>query len=92
MREILLAIASLAGAAVLTALVVLIHPESPLWKWMLWLGIAIFVACAAILFFDYYRPGGSTLLQLGCALGLTLFIICAMALIQGEGRQDNREL
>jgi hypothetical protein len=80
MREIAFFIGSLAGAAVLTALAVLIRPESPLWKALLWGGTAVFVACACVLLFDYFRPGGKTLLLIGAAIGIALFVGCGIAL------------
>jgi hypothetical protein len=52
MREIALFIASLAGAAVLTSLQVLIAPTSPFWKWSLCIGAGVFGACALGLFID----------------------------------------
>jgi hypothetical protein len=60
MREFLLFIASLAGAAVMTALAVLIRPDSPFWKWFLWLGVLVFIGCALALLIDLLRPGDQT--------------------------------
>jgi MFS family permease len=54
-REIVLFIGSLAGAAVLTSLAVLVKPESPLWTWILWIGAAVFLVCAILLLFDIVR-------------------------------------
>jgi hypothetical protein len=55
MREIISFIASLAGAAVLTALAVLIGPKSPFWRWLLWGGSGILAICAIILLIDILR-------------------------------------
>ena len=79
MREIALFIASLAGAAIMTALAVLIRPESPFWKLVLWGGIAIFIACAFVVVIDYFRPGGQIFLLAGIALGTALLIGCGIA-------------
>lgn len=62
MREFLFFIASLAGAVILTALAVLLRPELSFWKFLLWGGVGIFIACALILVFDYYRPGSAKVL------------------------------
>lgn len=81
MRDIVLAIASLAGAAVLTALAIFLRPDSPFWKWILWGGIAIFVACAVVLFIDYFKPGKDPRVLTGLGFGLILAMGCAIALI-----------
>ena len=55
MREIVSFVASLAGAAILTALAVL-NPEASLfWKNVLRGGIAILAICALVLFIDIIR-------------------------------------
>jgi len=54
-RETLFFIASIAGAAVLTALAVLVPPESLLWKVMLYGGIVTLILCAVILLIDIVR-------------------------------------
>jgi hypothetical protein len=69
MRDIIAFIASLAGAAILSALAVLIRPESIFWKFLLWGGIAIFIACACVVLLDYFRPNGSKLLICGIGAG-----------------------
>ena len=81
MRDIVLLIASLAGAAVLTALAILIRPESPLWKALLWGGIAVFVACACVLLFDYFKPDSRPIFLIGAATGIALFFGFGIALI-----------
>jgi len=42
MRELAYFIGSLAGAAIMTALAILVRPEPPLWKAVLWGGIGTF--------------------------------------------------
>ena len=81
MREVATFVASLAGAAILTALAVLIRPEAPLWKALLWGGVAIFFACACVLLFDYLKPGSTPILLIGAGLGIALFLACGIALI-----------
>jgi hypothetical protein len=39
-------IASLAGAAIFTALAVLIPANSPFWKWILWSAVVVSTMCA----------------------------------------------
>jgi hypothetical protein len=80
-RENVMFIASLAGAAILTALAVLVRPESPLWKALLWSGIAIFLACACIILFDYFKPGSKPILLVGAGLGIALLLGCGIALV-----------
>lgn len=87
MREIILFVASLAAAAVLTALAV-IRPESPLWKPLLWGGIAIFAACACIWLFDYLRPGAWPPFLFGAGIGVALFIGCGIALFDHKTVDD----
>jgi hypothetical protein len=84
MREILFCIVSLAGAAVMTALAVTLRPESPLWKWILWGGIGVFVACAVVLLIDIVRPNGRPVLLFGVGTGLALAISCAAAVLLGS--------
>jgi hypothetical protein len=74
MREIGFFIASLAGAAILTALAVLLRPESPFWKFLLWGGIAVFVSCACVLVLDYCRPGAKVILLIGLGVGIATLI------------------
>jgi hypothetical protein len=81
MRDIVLFIASLAGAAVLTALAVLIRPEAALWKALLWGGIAVFVACACVLVLDYFGPSSRPTFWIGMAIGIALFFGFGIALI-----------
>jgi hypothetical protein len=81
MRDVLLFFGSLAGAAVLTALAVLVRPENPAWKIILWGGIGVFVACACVLAFDYSRPGQSPGLLLGAGIGIAVFVGFGIALI-----------
>jgi hypothetical protein len=52
MREWLFFIASLAAAFMLAAIAVLFPPSSPLWKYMLWGGTAVFCITSLTLLFD----------------------------------------
>jgi hypothetical protein len=81
MREILFFVASLAGAMILTALAVLLQQESPIWRWTLWIGIAVFTACACVLLIDYLRPGGKAIFLFGIGAGIALLIISAIAFV-----------
>src|SRR6516162_6041349 len=54
-RDVLFFIASLACAAILAALGVLIPPNSLFWKWVLWGGVVIFILCAIALLLDIRR-------------------------------------
>jgi len=81
MRDIILFIASLAGAAILTALAVLVRPESPLWKALLWGGIAVLIACACVVAIDYFRPGGKAVFLIGMGGGIALFAGCGIAFV-----------
>ncbi|MGH6835258.1 MAG: hypothetical protein ACREC9_06850 [Methylocella sp.] len=81
MRDFVLFIASLAGAAILTALAIMIRPESPLWKFVLWGGIGIFIACACVLLIDYNRANEPKVLLGGLGIGIALVIGCAIALV-----------
>jgi hypothetical protein len=55
MREIIFFIASLAGAAMFTALAVIVAPTSPFWRWVLWSSVGVFVVCAIALLVDIIR-------------------------------------
>ena len=55
MREAIYFVASVAGAAVLTALAVLVSPQSLFWQAVLYRGIAILILCAATLLIDIVR-------------------------------------
>jgi hypothetical protein len=55
MREVIFFVASLAGAALLTALAVIVAPTSPFWQWVLWSSAGILVLCAIALFVDIIR-------------------------------------
>ena len=55
MREAIYFIASLAGAAVLSALAVLVPPQSPLWRDLLYGGIVVLLLCAVALAIDIIR-------------------------------------
>jgi hypothetical protein len=79
MREFMYFMGSLAGAAIMAALAVLIKPESPVWKVILWGGIGVFVSCAVVVIIDYYRPNGSAFLLAGMALGIALIVGCGVA-------------
>jgi hypothetical protein len=79
MREIILFIASIAGAAIFTALAVLVAPESPSWRWVLWVGIAVFTACASVLIIDYARPCGAVIFLVGIGMGIALLVVSAIA-------------
>lgn len=52
MREFIYFLASLAGAAVLTALAVLIEKQSPIWGELLWGGTVLLGICAILLLID----------------------------------------
>src|ERR1700730_4832636 len=80
MREVIFFIASLAGAAILTALAIIVHPGL-FWRWVLWSGIAIFTACALVLVIDYFRPGSPKILLAGIGVGFALVIACAIGFI-----------
>jgi hypothetical protein len=56
MRETLWFVASLAGAAILTALAVIVSPQSPLWRDVLIGGAYILLVCAVLIFFDMRQP------------------------------------
>jgi hypothetical protein len=64
-----------------TALAILIRPESPLWKALLWGGIAVFVARACVLLFDYFKPDSRPIFLIGAATGIALFFGFGIALI-----------
>lgn len=55
MREAVYFIASLAGAAVLSALAVLVPPQSPFWRDLLYGGIIVLSLCALVLAIDIIR-------------------------------------
>jgi hypothetical protein len=82
MRETLFFVASLAGAAVLTALAILVHPES-FWKWVLWIGTGVFIACALVLLIDLIFPGRRVEPLVGMAVGVTLLIVCGFSFFSG---------
>ncbi len=52
MREFIYFLGSLAGAAVLTALAVLVEPKSTIWSVIFWIGTIVFVMCAIALLID----------------------------------------
>lgn len=56
MREVLWFVASLAGAAILTALAILVSPKSPIWRTILWGAAYILLVCAVLIFLDMRRP------------------------------------
>jgi len=85
MREIVFFIASLAGAAIMTALAILIHPDSPFWRWFLWGGIAVFAACAIVLLLDWIWPGGKIIVLVGIATGVALFMVFTIAFFAQRG-------
>lgn len=80
MREIVFFVASLAGAVILTALAVVIQPNSPIWRWMLCGGIAVFAACAIVLLVDMARPGGRVILLLGLGTGIATALCFGIAI------------
>jgi hypothetical protein len=91
MRELLYFMASLAGAVVLTALAVLLRPESPVWRGGLWGGIGVFVACACWLALGYLRPNGNAYFLAGTAIGIALFIGFGAAFLFEPTFQSNGE-
>ena len=56
MREILWFFASLAGAAILTALAVIVSPQSLFWRAVLFGGIYLFLICAVLISLDMRKP------------------------------------
>jgi hypothetical protein len=56
MRETLWFFASLAGAAILTALAVILPPQSALWSGILYGAIYLLLACAILIFLDMRKP------------------------------------
>lgn len=78
MRDIVLLLASLAGAAVLTALAILYQPES-FWRFVFWAGIAVFLACTVVLIGDYLRPDGKRFYLLGIGAGIALLTFFCIA-------------
>jgi hypothetical protein len=56
MRDVILFFASLAGAAILTALAVIVSPQSPLWQAILYGGAYVLLVCAILLFLDWLHP------------------------------------
>ena len=56
MRETLWFVASLAGAAIFTALAVIVSPQSPLWRDILVGGAYVLLVCAVLIFFDMRQP------------------------------------
>jgi hypothetical protein len=91
MREVANFIGSLAGAAILSALAILVRPEAPLWKFLLWGGIGIFVACASVIIIDYFKPQGKAVLLAGLALGIALFVGCGIAFYADSTLQTGDE-
>ena len=76
MRELAFFVGSLAGAIIMSALAVLIRPELPFWKVVLWGGIGVFTACTCVLVIDYIRPHGNSYLLAGMAVGIALIAGC----------------
>jgi hypothetical protein len=74
MRELAYFIASVAAAAVMTALALILRPESPLSKVLLWGGIGLFTACAYVVALDYLKPDGNRYFLIGSALGIALLV------------------
>ena len=56
MREILWFFASLAGAAILTALAVIVSPQSLFWRAVLFGGIYLLLICAVLISLDMRKP------------------------------------
>lgn len=88
MRESAFFIASLAGAAVLTALAILLPPESPFWRWTLWGGVGVFLACACVIAINTVRPESDWRLLAGMGLGIALFISCAIPLFFNQSSRS----
>jgi hypothetical protein len=56
----------MAGAAILTALAVLLRPEAPIWKGLLWGGVGVFTACACVVALAFLRPYPTDVVRLAC--------------------------
>ena len=63
----------------MTALAVLIKPESAVWKWVLWVGVAVFISCAVVFALDYFRPSGRKTFILGIGAGVFLSLLSSIA-------------
>jgi hypothetical protein len=77
MREWIFFIASGALAVILTAAAIVLKPESPVWRWLLHAGIAVFAACAVVVLIDILKPNGSrtTLVLIGAATTISFLLI-----------------
>lgn len=84
MREILFFIASIAGAAVLTALGIVLAPTSPVWRWVLWGGASVFIGCASILAIDYFKPDGQWPLKSALGIAVTIALLLAFAIFTAQ--------
>jgi hypothetical protein len=84
MQTLLYFIASLAAAAALTAFAVLIQPDSPVWRWALSGGTAVFAASAFVLFVNFMRPDANVIVLASMGGGFALLVGCSVALFSGE--------
>lgn len=81
MRDLLYFIGSLAGAAVLTALAIVVPPESLVWRVVLYVGIAVFVAAAIGILIDMFAPT----IAVSRKLRLTVYGFLFAATLVGAG-------
>lgn len=63
----------------MTALAVLLRPDSPIWKWLLWGGVVVFVACAVVFLAGIIKPGGRVFPLIGIGVGILIFGGCGIA-------------
>jgi hypothetical protein len=89
MRDVIFFIASLAGATILTALAIILRPESPYWKFLLWGGISVFVACACVLALHHFRPDGKPLFLTGVGSGAAILVGFSIAFFFAEADRQN---
>jgi hypothetical protein len=80
MQELLLFCASLAGTVIMSALAVIVRPDSPFWRVILWGAIGVFSACALLILLDYLRPGQGRVQLIGLGIGISITIGFGIAL------------
>ncbi len=87
MREALWFLASLAGAAIMTALAIMVAPDSPFWRDLLWGGVYVFIVCAVLILLDMLQPlreRARVLPLIGMVVFGIAFIGCAAAYFLGS--------